>query len=113
MRWLLRSKIHNAVVTRANPNYLGSITIDEQLLEQVGILPGEKVLVVSNSSGARLETYAIIGGRNTGAIEMNGAAAHKIGVGEQIIIMGFELTDRQIKPKVALVDSDNKFVKFL
>jgi aspartate 1-decarboxylase len=93
MRWLLRSKIHNAVVTRANPNYLGSITIDEQLLEQVGILPGEKVL--------------------TGAIEMNGAAAHKIGVGEQIIIMGFELTDRQIKPKVALVDSDNKFVKFL
>ena len=113
MRWILRSKIHNATVTEANLDYVGSITIDPTLLDLVGLWPGEKVLVVSNTSGARLETYVIAGGRNTGVICMNGAAAHLIKAGEEIIIMGFELTDQPIQPKVILVDPDNRFVRYL
>src|SRR5882672_10586045 len=103
MRWVLRSKIHNAVVTEANLNYIGSITIDTALVEQAGLWIGEKVLVVSNTTGARLETYVIAGERDTGTICMNGAAAHLIKRGEQIIIMGFELTPEPIKPKILLV----------
>jgi aspartate 1-decarboxylase len=113
MRWLLRSKIHKATVTEANLNYIGSITIDENLIEKAGFLQGEKVLVVSNTSGARLETYVISGKKNSGIICMNGAAAHLIKTGEEIIIMGFELTDKTIKPKIVLVDENNKFVKYL
>jgi aspartate 1-decarboxylase len=113
MRWLLRSKIHKARVTEADLNYVGSITIDENLIEQAGLWPGEKVLVVSNTSGARLETYVIVGERGSGAIGINGAAAHLIGVGEELIIMGFELTDRLIEPRVVLVDQHNAFVQYL
>jgi aspartate 1-decarboxylase len=113
MRWLLRSKIHKATVTEADVNYIGSITIDESLIEKAGFLPGEKVLVVSNTSGARLETYIITGKKNSGIICMNGAAAHLIKIGEEIIIMGFELTDKPIKPKTVLVDKNNKFIKYL
>ncbi|MDP3758660.1 MAG: aspartate 1-decarboxylase, partial [Candidatus Daviesbacteria bacterium] len=75
--------------------------------------PGEKVLVVSNTSGARLETYVIAGERNSGIICMNGAAARLIKRGEEIIIIGFELTDQPIKPTNILVDKNNKFVKYL
>jgi len=113
MRWVLRSKIHKAIVTEADLNYIGSITIDEDLIEKTGLFPGEKVLVVSNTSGHRLETYVIVGKRNSGIICMNGAAAHLIKKGEEIIIMGFELTDRPIKAKNILVNKQNKFVKFL
>ncbi|MDD5043478.1 MAG: aspartate 1-decarboxylase [Patescibacteria group bacterium] len=113
MRWILRSKIHKATVTEADLNYIGSITIDEDLVERVGFWPGEKVLVVSNTSGARLETYVIVGKKNSGIICMNGAAAHLIKKGEEIIIMGFELTDKPIKAKNILVDKNNKFVKYL
>jgi len=113
MRWLMRSKIHNATVTEANLAYVGSITIDEDLVDMVGLWAGERVLVVSNTSGARLETYIIAGKRGSGAICMNGAAAHLIGEGEQIIIMGFELTAQPIQPKVILVDGHNRFVRFL
>ena len=113
MRWLMRSKIHNATITEANLAYIGSITIDEDLLDHVGLWPGERVLVVSNTSGARLETYVIAGPRASGAMCMNGAAAHLIGEGEQVIIMGFELTDKPIAPRAALVDGRNRFVRFL
>jgi aspartate 1-decarboxylase len=113
MRWVLRSKIHNAYVTEANLDYIGSITIDEDLIEQSGLWPDEKVLVVSNTTGARLETYVIVGPRGSGTIGMNGAAAHLIKAGEQIIIMGFELTNRPITPQVILVDRDNHFVRYL
>jgi len=113
MRWVLRSKIHRATVTETNLNYIGSITIDEDLVEKAGFWPGEKVLVVSNTTGARLETYVILGKRNSGVICLNGAAAHLIKTGEEIIIMGFELVDKPIKPKIVLVDKNNKFVKFL
>ncbi len=94
-------------------DYIGSITIDEDLVEKAGFWPGEKVLVVSNTSGARIETYVIVGKRGSGIICMNGAAAHLIKKGEEIIVMGFELTVKPIKPKNILVDKKNKFVRFL
>jgi len=113
MRFVLRSKIHKATVTAVDLNYIGSITIDEELIEKAGFLPGEKVLVVSNTSGARLETYIIPGERGSGIICMNGAAAHLIKAGEEIIVMGFELTDKPIKPTIILVDKNNRFLKYL
>eukprot|EP01042_Synura_sphagnicola_P033268 gene33268-42742_t len=113
MRHVLRSKIHNAYVTEANLAYIGSITIDEALMEAVGLWEGERVLVVSNTSGARLETYVIKGERDSGKIAMNGSAAHLIAESEQIIIMGFELTDTPIIPSVVLVDRDNKLDRYL
>jgi aspartate 1-decarboxylase len=113
MRWFLNSKIHKATVTEANLNYVGSITIDSELLDKVGLLDGEKVLVVSNTSGARLETYVIVGKRNSGVICMNGAAAHLIKKGEEIIVMGFKLSENTIKAKNILVDKENKFIKYI
>ena len=113
MRWVIRSKIHKATVTEAEVNYVGSITIDEDLMDKAGLMEGEKVLLGSNTSGARLETYVMVGERGSGTICMNGAAAHLIKEGEEIIIMAFELTDIPIKPKIILVDKDNKFVKYL
>lgn len=113
MRWLLRSKIHKAVVIEADLNYIGSITIDEDLIDRAGLWPGERVLVVSNTSGARLETYVIVGERGSGMISMNGAAAHLIKVGEEIIIMGFELADDVIHPRIVLVDNQNRFLRYL
>lgn len=113
MRWMLRAKIHKATVTEADVAYVGSITVDEDLMERVGLLEGEKVLVTSNTSGERLETYVIPGPRGSGVIGMNGAAAHRVGAGEEIIIMGFELTDGPIKPQVILVDESNRFVQYL
>lgn len=113
MREILRSKIHKATVTEANVEYIGSITIDEDLMNKVGLWVGEKVLVVSNTTGARLETYTIKGERGSGTICMNGASAHLIKKGEEIIIMGFELTDKPVVAKSILVDKTNKFVRFL
>ena len=113
MRWILRSKIHKATVTEADVEYVGSITIDADLAERVGFLPGEKVLVSSNTTGVRLETYVLPGERGSGTICMNGAAAHLIKKGEEIIVMGFELSDVPLQPKIILVDRENKFVKYL
>jgi aspartate 1-decarboxylase len=113
MRWMLRSKIHKATVTDANLRYEGSITIDRELIDKVGLLPGEKVLVVSNTSGARLETYVISGPPGSGMICINGAAAHLVKKGEEVIIMGFELSDSCVHAKAALVDGQNKFVRMM
>lgn len=113
MRWILRSKIHKAVVTQAELSYVGSITIDRELMEKTGLMQGEKVLVVSNTSGQRLETYAIEGERGSGTICMNGAAAHLIKKGEEVIIMGFELSDAPITPRMVLVDGENRFLRWL
>ncbi len=109
----MRSKIHKATVVEADLNYVGSITIDAELMERVGLWPGERVLVVSNTSGARLETYAIPGERGSGYIAMNGAAAHLIKAGDEIIIIAFELTAEPIEPKQILVDKDNRYVRDL
>jgi aspartate 1-decarboxylase len=110
MRSVMRSKIHKATVTQANLDYIGSITIDQNLIEAAGFWPNEKVLVVSNSSGARLETYILVGERGSGCICLNGAAAHLIKKDEEIIIIGFELTSEPITPKAILVDKQNRFV---
>lgn len=113
MRSVMRSKIHQAVVTEANPEYVGSITIDVELMERVDLWPNERVLVASNTTGARLETYVIAGEAGSGTICMNGPCSHVIGVGEEVVIMGFEVTDAPIEPRVILVDEQNRFVRFL
>jgi len=113
MRALMRSKIHKATVTQADLSYVGSITIDEDLLDKVGLWEGEKVLVVSNTSGARLETYVVVGERGSGVVCINGAAAHLIKKGEEVIIIGFEITDKPVVAKAVLVDEANQFVQFL
>jgi len=113
MRVMLRSKIHKATVTEANLGYIGSITIDETLMDQADLWEGEKVLVVDNTNGARLTTYVIKGKRDSGVICMNEQAAHLIKVGDEIIIMAFEVTDEKIVAKNILVDKDNKFVRDL
>lgn len=107
MRYVLRSKIHRAIVTEADPNYIGSITIDEDLLDAVGLWPGEKVLVASVDSGVRLETYTLRGERGSGVICINGAAAKLIKQGELIIVIGFELTDKPLLARTAFVDANN------
>lgn len=109
MRSVMRSKIHLATITEANPDYVGSITIDRDLMQRVGLWENERVLVASNTTGARLETYVIPGKPGSGKIAMNGPAAHTIGLGEVVVIMGFELTDQPIKPRVILVDANNRF----
>jgi aspartate 1-decarboxylase len=113
LRWVLRSKIHKAIVTEANPDYVGSITIDADLIERVGLWINERVLVASNTTGARLETYVIAGEPGSGKICMNGPAAHCITIGEEVVIMGFQLTEKPITPTVILVDSANQFTRNL
>ena len=114
---ILQSKIHRATVTEANLDYIGSITIDEVLMEAVGLLPNQQVQVVDNTNGARLITYAIPGPRNSGVICMNGAAAHLVNPGDVIIIMSFAIMSdeeaKSFKPNVILVNEENKIVKYL
>jgi aspartate 1-decarboxylase len=113
MRQLLRGKIHRATVTAAEPDYVGSIVIDQDLLERADIWPGEKVLISDVDNAARFETYVVMGKRGSGIISVNGAAAHLVKVGDRIIIMAFELTDKPIPSKVVLVDQGNRFVRNL
>ena len=101
---VLKSKIHMVKVTEANLNYMGSITIDEDLMDAAGLIAGEKVQVVDNNNGERFETYVIRGERGSGCICLNGAAARKVLVGDTVIIMSYALMDfeeaRTFKPKV-------------
>ncbi|WP_275399601.1 aspartate 1-decarboxylase [Seongchinamella sediminis] len=113
LRSFMSAKIHKATVTEANLDYVGSITIDADLLDRSGLLPNEKVLVVSNTSGARLETYIIEGERGSGYIGVNGAAAHLIGAGEEIIVIAFTLATEPVTPRAILVDKNNRFVRDL
>lgn len=113
LRELLQCKIHKATITEADISYIGSITIDQDLLDRVDLWPGQKVTVVSNTSGNRLETYVIAGTRNSGMICMNGAAALLIKKGEEVIIFSYALSDRLITPKCILVDGQNKYIQDL
>lgn len=113
MRQLLRGKIHRATVTAAEPDYVGSIVIDQDLLERADIWPGEKVLVSDVNNAARFETYVVSGKRGSGIISVNGAAARLVSVGDKIIIMAFEITDKPITSKVVLVDQNNRFLRNL
>ena len=109
----MRSKIHKATVTDTNLEYVGSIGIDGALLEKADLQPGEKVLVVDNINGSRIETYTIKEEENSGRVVIYGAAAHLIKKEDEIIIMGFELSDKPIKSKNILVDTKNRFVRYL
>ena len=113
MRWFLRSKIHKAIVTDTDLEYVGSIGVDKDLLKKAGFLLGEKVLVVDNTNGSRIETYLIEEKENSGSVVIYGAAAHLIKKGDEIIIMGFELADKTIKAKNILLDKKNRFLKCL
>lgn len=112
LRMMLNSKIHRATVTQADLNYVGSITIDQDLLDEVGMLPNEKVHVVNNNNGARFETYIIAGERGSGVICVNGAAARLVQKGDIVIILtyGYVMDEnaRSHKPAVAIMDADNK-----
>lgn len=112
---MMHGKIHRATVTEANLNYVGSITIDEDLLDAAGILPGEKVQIVNNNNGARLETYTIPGKRGSGVICLNGAAARCALEGDIVIIIAYAQMDekeaKDLEPKVVLVDKQNHIVK--
>jgi aspartate 1-decarboxylase len=116
-RHMLLAKLHRATVTEANLNYVGSITIDEDLLDAVGILPNERVQVVNNHNGARLETYVIPGPRGKGDICLNGAAARMAQPGDIVIIMAYGwLTEdeaRVHRPRVALLDANNRVQKLM
>ncbi len=116
-RQMMKAKIHRATVTEANLNYVGSVTIDQDLLELVDILPDEKVQIVNNNNGARFETYAIPGPRGSGVICLNGAAARLVQPGDQVIIINYGLMSdeeaRRHHPKVAIMDENNKVVKLL
>jgi aspartate 1-decarboxylase len=116
-RQMMKAKIHRATVTEANLNYVGSITIDQDLLELVDILPDEKVQIVNNNNGARFETYAIPGTRGSGVICLNGAAARLVQPGDQVIIINYGLmTDEEARshhPRVANMDKQNRVVKLL
>lgn len=108
---LLKSKIHCAIVTEANLHYMGSITIDEDLMDACGMLPGEHVHVVNNNNGERIETYTIAGERGSGCICLNGAAARLFQPGDEIIIMAYALMTNEeakgFKPKVIFPEGEN------
>lgn len=107
-----KSKIHRATVTEANLNYIGSITIDEALMDAANLIEGEKVQIVNNNNGERFETYIIKGERNSGVICLNGAAARKVQVGDTVIIIAYALMDfeeaKTFQPSVVFPDENNR-----
>lgn len=112
---LMKSKIHRAVVTEADLNYVGSITIDEDLIDAANIMENEKVQVVNNNNGSRFETYVIKGERGSGMICLNGAAARLAHPGDIVIIISYGMFDqneaKSFEPKIVFVDESNKVVK--
>lgn len=116
-RTMMKSKIHRAIVTEANLNYVGSITIDQDILDQVDILPHEKVQIVNNNNGARLETYVIPGERGSRVICLNGAAARLVQPGDSVIIIAYAMIANDElehhKPKVAIMNTDNEIEQLL
>lgn len=115
LRCILRAKIHMATVTESNLAYEGSITIDESLLEKVGMLPYEQVMISNLNNGERLDTYVIPGRRNSGEICLNGPTARKGVVGDRIIIFSYGYFDenelKKFKPKIIFLNSKNKIIR--
>ncbi|HEY0890381.1 MAG TPA: aspartate 1-decarboxylase [Nocardioides sp.] len=114
LRTMMKSKIHRATVTQADLHYVGSVTIDEDLLDAADLLEGELVHIVDVTNGARLETYTIAGPRGSGVIGINGAAAHLVHPGDIVILIAYaQVTTqeaRELQPHVVFVDADNKVV---
>ncbi|MBP5374768.1 MAG: aspartate 1-decarboxylase [Bacteroidaceae bacterium] len=108
---VLKSKLHCVTVTEANLNYMGSITIDEDLMDAAGLIAGERVYVVNNNNGERFDTYVIRGERGSGCICLNGAAARKVQVGDTVIIMSYALMDfeeaKNFTPQVVFPDKNS------
>ncbi|MEZ5977978.1 MAG: aspartate 1-decarboxylase [Planctomycetota bacterium] len=113
MRHFLHSKIHKARVTEANLDYVGSVTIDEALMELADIREYEQIHIVDNTNGARLVTYAIRGERDSGIIGINGAAAHLVKEGDEVILMTYTMAEEPSDPICVLVDEENRFVRYL
>ncbi|ADI26351.1 aspartate 1-decarboxylase [Geobacillus sp. G4] len=116
-RTLMNAKIHRARVTEANLDYVGSITIDEDILDAVGIVANEKVQVVNNNNGARFETYVIPGERGSGVFCLNGAAARLVQKGDVIIVISYVLVPEEKiaahRPKIAIMDENNRIVQLI
>lgn len=114
---MMNGKIHRARVTEANLNYVGSITIDEDILDAVGMIANEKVQIVNNNNGARLETYIIPGKRGSGIICLNGAAARLVQEGDVVIIISYVMVPEEKvmshQPKVAIMDENNRIVEMI
>ena len=114
LRTMMKSKIHRATVTQADLHYVGSVTVDQDLLDAANLLPGELVHIVDIDNGARLETYTIAGARGTGVIGINGAAARLVHPGDLVILIAYgQLEDaeaRSFEPSVVFVDSENRIV---
>lgn len=113
MRQLMRSKIHRATVTNCDEDYVGSIVIDQNLMDKSDIWEYEKVLVCDINNGSRFETYAISGERGSGIISVQGAAAKLTNPGHKVIIMAFEVTDDPVRPKAVMVTESNEFAYYL
>ncbi|MGG6544706.1 UNVERIFIED_CONTAM: aspartate 1-decarboxylase [Prevotella sp. 15_C9] len=111
---VLKSKLHRVKVTEANLNYIGSITIDEDLLDAANLIAGEKVQIVNNNNGERFETYIIKGERGSGCVCLNGAAARKAQVGDIVIIISYALMDfeaaKMFRPAIVFPDDQNRIV---
>jgi aspartate 1-decarboxylase len=116
-RTLMNGKIHRATVTEANLNYVGSITIDEDILDAVGMAANEKVAIVNNNNGARLETYIIPGERGSGVICLNGAAARLVQEGDIVIIISYVMVPEEKvaehRPRVAIMDENNRIKEMI
>jgi aspartate 1-decarboxylase len=114
LRTMLKSKIHRATVTQADLHYVGSVTVDADLLDAADLLPGEQVAIVDVTSGARLETYVIEGQRGSGVLGINGAAAHLVHPGDLVILISYahvdDATARRLRPRIVHVDADNRIV---
>lgn len=116
-RTLMKAKIHRATVTNADLNYVGSVTIDQDIMDSVNIFQNEKVQIVNNNNGARLETYVIPGERGTGIICLNGAAARLVQKGDTVIIIAYALVEesdiKYFKPKIAIMNENNQIKQMI
>ena len=112
LRTMMKSKIHRATVTQADLHYVGSVTVDADLLDAADLLPGELVHIVDVTNGARLETYTIAGERGSGVLGINGAAAHLVHPGDIVILIGYAQLEteeaRELEPHVVFVDAQNR-----
>ena len=113
MREVLRSKIHRAWVTGAEPDYIGSVIIDEALMERIDLWEYEKVLICDVTNGNRWETYVLPGEYGSGVVSVQGAGARLCNVGDCLIILSFEVSEDPINPQMILVDQENKFVEYI
>lgn len=115
LRTMMKSKIHRATVTQADLHYVGSVTVDEDLMDAADLLPGEQVAIVDVTNGARLETYVIPGERGSGVIGINGAAAHLVHPGDLVILISYAQMDedelRRYAPRVVFVDEGNRIAE--